>query len=104
VVKMHANSGDMMNVPYYESIDFNTPHNSYVFDLDLPEDVEMTNLDELNEDMIDKEINLEEVPDKFGPDVLYFVDNDVFELDSINFTEMEVEGNYQELTFEYKEV
>src|SRR5699024_8198628 len=41
---------------------------------------------------------------KFGPDVLYFVDNDVFELDSINFTEMEVEGNYQELTFEYKEV
>src|SRR5699024_11866899 len=39
-----------------------------------------------------------------GPDVLYFVDNDVFELDSINFTEMEVEGNYQELTFEYKEV
>lgn len=104
VLKMISNSGNMRNEAYYESIDFNATHHSSVFDLDLPEDVEMTNLDELNEDMIDKEINLEEIPDKFGPDVLYFVDNDVFELDSINFTEMEVEGNYQELTFEYKEV
>src|SRR5699024_7565972 len=91
VLKMISNSGNMRNEAYYESIDFNATHHSSVFDLDLPEDVEMTNLDELNEDMIDKEINLEEVPDKCGPDVLYLVDK-------------EVEGNYQELTFEYKEV
>src|SRR5699024_9798809 len=100
---MISNSGNMRNEAYYESIDFNATDHSSVFDLDLREDVELTNLDELIEDMIDKEINIEEIPDKFGPDVHYFVDNDVFEIDSINFTEMEVEGNYQELTFEYKQ-
>jgi len=103
MLKMISNSGNMRNEAYYESIDFNAAHNSSVFDLDLPENVEMTNLDNLNEDMIDQEINLEKVPDKFGLDVLYFIDNDVFELDSINYIEMEVEGSHQKLTFEYKE-
>src|SRR5699024_9072943 len=103
VLKMISNSGNMRNAANYESIDFNTTHDSSVFDIDLPEDVEMTNLDELNEDIIDQEISLEEVPDEFGPDVLYFADNDVFELDSINYIEMEVEESHQELTCEYKE-
>src|SRR5699024_7113045 len=50
VLKMISNSGNMRHEAYYESIDFNATHHSSVFDLDLPEDVEMTNLDELNED------------------------------------------------------
>src|SRR5699024_9277561 len=96
VLKMISNSGNMRNEAYYESIDFNATHHSSVFVLVLPEDVEMTNLEKLNEDIIDKEINLEEILDRFGPDVLYFVYNDVFELDNINFRDIEVEGNYQE--------
>src|SRR5699024_8193192 len=62
------------------------------------------NLDEMDGDIAGEEITLDEIPQKFGNGVLYFPDNDEFEIDQIIKIETGTgTDTYHDLTFEYKQ-
>ncbi|MFD2130375.1 sigma-E factor regulatory protein RseB domain-containing protein [Pseudogracilibacillus auburnensis] len=100
VLKTKMTNGDIENTVEYTKIDFNPKIDESLFQLDLPEDVDIETVDDFEE--YSEEITMEEIPEKMEKNIFLFPDNDEHKLDTISFTEIEGDFGYTDLTIDYK--
>lgn len=107
VLKMKMTNGDVENIIEYTKIDFNPKLDDSLFQLDLPEDVTVQTIDNIDDienfaDDFTEEIALDEIYEKMGQKVLHLPDNDTHKLDKTTFTEIEGVQSYTDITIDYK--
>lgn len=102
VLKMKSRSGDTQSDIEYTKIDFDTKMDESVFEMELPDDVVIENMDDLNAGT-EEELTLEEIPDKIGQSVLYIPDGKSHKMDKITFMEIQGEPIYKDVTIDYKQ-
>src|SRR5699024_923964 len=90
-------SGNVQNDMEYTTIDFNLKIDDSVFELDLPDDVEIESIDD---EYSEEEITFKEIPDKLKQPALYFPGSDEHQLNKISSSEFEGE---QLVTIDYKQ-
>lgn len=99
VLKIKSTTGDMDSEVTYTTIDFDARIPSDVFELDLPEDVQVQNLDDLSER---SEGSLEDAADKVGSSFLYFPEKDELSIAKIEIEKFKGENNRNEVTIYYE--
>lgn len=100
VLKMIASSGDSHSEVIYTKIDFNKEMTDDIFVVDLPEGVEIQNLDELNETI---EVTMEEAVEKVGQPLFYLSENDNREISKIETDELLGELARIEVNIDYEQ-
>src|SRR5690625_1894696 len=98
VLKMIFNTGDSKTEMVYTKIDFNPKIPADTFTLDLPDDVEMKNLDDMSNE---SEITLEEAKENIGA-FHYFPENKELDISSIEMIELQGELKRKEVNIDYK--
>lgn len=99
VLKMKATTGDSQNIVQYTKIDFNAKFDDSIFQLDLPEDVVIETLDDK---FTEEEIELTDISEKMGQDILYLSNSNEYKVGAITYTEMDGEPQYSDITIDYK--
>src|SRR5699024_12586713 len=87
VLKMIFNRGESKTEMVYTKIDFNPKILTDTFTLDLPDDVEMKNLDDMSNE---SEITLEEAKENIGA-FHYFPENEELDISTIEMIELQGE-------------
>lgn len=98
VLKMISTSGDSQSESIYTKLDFDMDISDEMFSLDLPDDVEMINLNDFNDT---SEVSLEEATSRLGKSFLYFTENDQLKIASIEKSELTGEINRVEIDMNY---
>lgn len=98
VLKMISTSGDSQSTSTYTKIDFKEEVSEDVFTINLPDDVEVINMDELNDT---NEVSLEEAASSLGKAFLYFAENDEIKMASVEKTELKGEFDRVEININY---
>lgn len=99
VLKMISSSGDNYSEIIYTEIDFDKEIPNDIFVVDLPEDVEIQNLDELNETT---EVTMEEAVEQVGQPLLYFTEKEDRDILRIETDELKGELARVEVNIEYE--
>lgn len=100
LLKFKSMSGDVQVSMEYTKIDFDVDNDDSLFELDVPDDVEVKDVS--NDFDQESEISLEEIPEKLEQPVLYIPDDEEHQIDKISFIEMEGEFSYKDVTIDYK--
>lgn len=103
LLKMKTMVGDNVNEIEYTTIEFNAKMQDSLFRLDLSDDVVIETLADYDQDDMEEEITLSNIPEKLGSPVLYIPDSDEHKLGHITYTENEVEASYREVTIDYNQ-
>jgi len=82
----------------YTAIDFNPKLDETTFVLDLPEDVEIEQLDD--GELLEDEITLNDIETKLGKDVLYVPENREYEINAITY--IDIDSDYKNVDIDYK--
>lgn len=98
VLKIVANLGDIDSETVYTKIDLKPELTADLFSLDLPEGVEVQNLDDLQETT---EISLDEVASSIGKPFYYFPEADGVEISTVELDELRGEIARNEVNMEY---
>lgn len=98
VLKMISNTSDSKTEMVYTKIDFDPEIPAEIFTLDLPDDVEMKNLDDMSNE---SEITLEEAEENIGS-FYYFPETEELEISTIEMIELQGELNRKEVNMDYK--
>lgn len=98
VLKTSGKAGDIESETVYTKIDFKPELSNDLFLLNLPEDVDLQNL----EDLVDTtEISLEEVASNIGKSFFYFPEVDGIEITTIELDELRGEIERNEVNINY---
>lgn len=98
VLKMIVSVGDRQTETVYTKVDFKPEFPADLFSIDLPENVELQNLDDL---MDTTEITLEEVTENIGKPFYYFPEVDGLEMTLIELDELHGEIERNEVNINY---
>src|SRR5690625_1097559 len=98
VLKMIFNTGDSKTEMVYTKIHFNPRIPADTFTLDLPDDVEMKNLDDMSNE---SKITLEEAKENIGS-FHYFPENEELDISTIEMIELQGELKRKEVNIDYK--
>lgn len=98
VLKMISISGNMKKEIVYTTFDLNPKLTANLFTLNLPEDVQIVNLDEMNSK---EEISLEEAAEVLGEPFLYFSENEGIKITKVAKIELNGELNRNEINIDY---
>jgi outer membrane lipoprotein-sorting protein len=99
VLKMTFHTGDTKTEMTYTKIDFDADIPSGTFEFDLPEDVEMKNLNDINNE---SEITLEEAQANIG-EFYYFPEADALKITAVDMIELTGELKRKEVNIDYKQ-
>lgn len=99
VLKMILHAGDNRTETTYTTIDFDVTIPPEKFVLDLPDDIKLQNIEDMNKT---KEITLEEVAENIGQPVLYFPEDEGIEITTIEMFELQGELDRTEISFDYR--
>ena len=102
VLKMKMIDDGVESHMEYTKVDFNPNLEDSLFQLDLPEDVVIEEIDHLHENLHEEKIALKDIPNKLNEKVLYIPNSKERELDNITYTNMEGVPPYQEVSLDYK--
>ena len=97
-LKTISNTGDSELEMVYTKIDFESKISPEIFTLDLPEGVEIQDLEEMNDVT---EVTIEEAAGNIEKPILYFTEKDGLEIEKIEMTEMQGELNRKEVSIDY---
>lgn len=101
VLKIKIAAGGTENELTYTKIEFEPQLDDDLFQITLPEDIKVEEMDTLLPNMTDT-ITLAEVPTKFEQNVLYIPDTKAHEMDTITYTEIDGNPGYADVTIDYK--
>ncbi|PWA12185.1 outer membrane lipoprotein carrier protein LolA [Pueribacillus theae] len=99
VLKTKSTTGDVDSEVTYTSVDFDPNIPPDVFTLDLPDDVQIQNLDDLSEI---SEGSLEDAVNKVGSDFLYFPEKDGLSISKVEIEEFKGEISRNEVNIDYE--
>src|SRR5699024_7368029 len=99
LLKIKSTSGDDMVHMEYTKIDFDAKMEDSLFEIDIPEGVEVEKMD--NELSQGDDITIEEIPGKLAQSVFYIPSQDAHEIDTISYIETEGEFAYKDVTIDY---
>ncbi|MEC5424761.1 sigma-E factor regulatory protein RseB domain-containing protein [Virgibacillus sp. C22-A2] len=99
VLKMISTTGDQKSESVYTKVDFKAKIPAGKFALDLPEDVEVKNLNDFNNS---QEVTLEEARKGLEKPFLYFPETDGLEISGIEQNDLTGIINRTEVTIDYK--
>ena len=98
VLKIVGKGGDTESETIYTKLDFKPEFSNDLFSIDLPEDVELENLDDLPDPT---EISLDEVAENIGNPFFYFPEVDGVEITTIELDELRGEIERNEVSINY---
>ena len=98
-LKSISTTGDSKVEIVYKKIDFNREIPLDIFTLDLPENVDIQNVDDLNETL---EVTLEEAVENVGSPLFYFPEKEGREIAKIEMDELKGEFDRIEINMEYE--
>lgn len=98
VLKTIVSTGDTQSETIYTKIDFKPKLSNDLFTIDLPEDVELQNLDDV---MDTTEISLDEVASNIGKPFFYFPEVDGLEITTIELNQLQGEIERNEVNINY---
>lgn len=98
VLKMILHTGDTKEEILYTKIDFDEKISSDIFTLDLPEDVDLQNVEDISQTI---ELTLDEVAEKFTEPIFYFPEKEDLEISTIETIDMQSEQFQGEVSFDY---
>lgn len=99
VLKITSESGDQLIDMMYETVDFNVDIDDTMFSLDLPENVELIDLDDIHD--VD-EVSLTEAADALGQPFLYIPEDDSLEISTLEKSDLQGIVNRIEIDIDYK--
>lgn len=99
VLKITSESGDQLIDMMYETVDFNVDIDDAMFSLDLPENVELIDLDDIHD--VD-EVSLTEAADALGQPFLYIPEDDSLEISTLEKSDLQGIVNRIEIDIDYK--
>lgn len=103
VLRMKSMSGNDQQEIKYTTIDFEPDIKEDTFTLDLPDDVVVENLSDMEENQEVTEMTLQDVPPALGTNALYITDNNEHQIDKVTLMEIEGEMGYKDVTIDYKQ-
>lgn len=98
VLKMILHTGDTKDEILYTKIDFSEKISSHIFTLDLPEDVDLQNVEDISQTI---ELTLDEVAEQFTQPIFYFPEKTGLEISAIELVDMQSELFQKEVSFDY---
>lgn len=99
VLKMISNSADNKVETVYTKMDLDFEVPADIFTLDLPNDIKVQNLDDMNETV---EVTIEEAAESIGKPLVYFSEKEDREIEKIEMDELQGELTRKEINIEYE--
>jgi len=103
VLKVKSTSGDVESNMEYTKIKFNPKMDQSTFALDLPEDVEIEDMGNIEEQQVEADINVKDIPEKLKQPAIYIPDGETHHISSVTYTEMEGDLGFKDVTIDYKQ-
>lgn len=98
ILKMILHAGDRVTTTTYTKVDFKTKMSSELFEVDLPEDVELEDMQDVAHTL---EISLEDIPTMIGNSAHYFPETEELKISLIELYELQGELNRNEVSIDY---